>query len=52
MDNTRLEWIECELCGMLYTWFRVEVIEGLVMYGWLHKTDGDCSKDGGLQWSE
>jgi hypothetical protein len=48
MNDTRLEWCECELCGMAYTWFRVQVTEDIVMYGWLHKTDGDCPRDKGL----
>lgn len=51
-NDTRLEWYECQLCGMRYTWFRIEVGEGLELYGWLHRTDGDCPKDKGLELSD
>lgn len=48
MRDECLVWDECPVCGMLYTWFRVEIMPGLEMYGWLHKTDGDCKRDTGL----
>jgi hypothetical protein len=47
-----MEWYECPVCDMLYTWFRIEIVEGVDMYGWLHKTDGDCSRDKGLAFSD
>lgn len=47
-----LEWHECRVCDEAYTWFSIEVIRGVELYGWVHK-DGkgdekDCPLDRGM----
>lgn len=49
LEETRLEWYDCPECGMAYTWFRVEVMAGLELYGWLHMVDVRCWRDKGMQ---
>jgi len=50
-DEARLDWYNCGLCDGLHTWFRVDVIEGIVMYGWLHQDEHrECPRNTGLNW--
>jgi hypothetical protein len=52
-DRSRLDWYNCKECDGFYTWFRVEIIEGLEMYGWLHKQMyPGCSRMKELNWSD
>lgn len=48
-DQARLEWYNCRECGELYTWFRIDVVDGLLLYGWLHWDEMvKCSRNTGL----
>lgn len=47
-DATRLEWYNCRGCGKEYTWFRVEVMAGVELWGWLHRIDEGCERDMGM----
>lgn len=49
-DDAMLDWYACNDCGMDYTWFRVEILEGLEMYGWLHRRMySGCKRDKGME---
>lgn len=52
-ESARLEWYNCRECDGYYTWFRVDVMDGLVMYGWLHKDEHrECSRNTGLHFQD
>lgn len=47
MNDERLEWINCPECEGVYTWFDIEIMDELSLYGWVHRwIDGPrCIKD-------
>lgn len=48
-DEARLEWYNCRECEGLYTWFKVDIMDGLIMYGWLHWDEmANCSRNTGM----
>lgn len=52
-DGTRLEWYECSVCGSPYTWFNIQVMDGVMLVGWVHHIQlwgraGQCRKDRGM----
>lgn len=53
-DEHRLEWYKCQECGSGYTWFNIEVIEAVELYGWVHQIQlwgrvGQCKRDIGME---
>lgn len=50
-DSGAIDWYNCGLCDGLHTWFRVYVMDGIVMYGWLHQDEHrECPRNAGLNW--
>lgn len=50
-DDVRIEWYDCRGCGADYTWFSIEVMDGVDLYGWIHRDmdeAGRCARDKGL----
>lgn len=41
-------WEVCEKCGGFYNWFRIDVMEGVEMMGWLHMA-GYCDAEEGAR---
>lgn len=50
MRDERLEWASCIDCDGAYTWFNIEVMDEVNLYGWVHLwIDGPrCSRDKGM----
>lgn len=46
--ESQLEWYICRRCGKRYTWFRIEVVEGVDIWGWVHEIDRGCESDIGM----
>lgn len=47
-DDVRLEWHNCRGCGEQYTWFRIEVMAGVEIWGWIHRWFTKCERDIGM----
>jgi len=53
-DGLRMEWYECSVCESPYTWFNIQVMDGVMLVGWVHRiqvwknSGGKCRKDRGM----